>query len=35
MGILRAFLNITRKPEGLLGRRMEGSMNRAHAALAE
>ena len=35
MGILRAFFNNTRKPEGLLGRCMVGSMNRAHAALAD
>ena len=35
MGILRAFFNNTRKPKGLLGRCMVGSMNRAHAALAD
>ena len=35
MGILRAFFNNTRKPEGLLGRCMVGSMNHAHAALAD
>ena len=35
MGILKAFFNNTRKPEGLLGRCMVGSMNRAHAALAD
>ena len=32
MGILKVFFNNTRKPEGLLGRCMVGSMNRAHAA---
>ena len=35
MGILKAFFNNTRKPKGLLGRCMVGSMNRAHAALAD
>ena len=35
MGILKVFFNNTRKPEGLLGRCMVGSMNRAHAALAD
>ena len=35
MGILKAFFNNTRKPKGLLGRCMVGSMNRAHAALAQ
>ena len=35
MGILRAFFNNTRKPKGLLGRCMVGSMNHAHAALAD
>lgn len=35
MGILKAFFNNTRKPEGLLGRCMVGSMNHAHAALAD
>ena len=35
MGILKVFFNNTRKPEGLLGRCMVGSMNHAHAALAD
>ena len=35
MGILKFFFNNTRKPEGLLGRCMVDSMNRAHAALAD
>ena len=35
MGILKVFFNNTRKPEGLLGRCMAGSMNHAHAALAD
>ena len=35
MGILKAFFNNTRKPKGLLGRCMVGSMNHAHAALAD
>ena len=35
MGIFKVFFNNTRKPEGLLGRCMVGSMNRAHAALAD
>lgn len=35
MGILKVFFNNTRKPEGLLGRCMVGSINRAHAALAD
>ena len=35
MGILKVFFNNTRKPKGLLGRCMVGSMNRAHAALAD
>ena len=35
MGILRAFFNNTRKPEGLLGRCMVGSMNHPHAVLAD
>ena len=35
MGILKFFFNNTRKPEGLLGRCMVGSMNHAHAALAD
>ena len=35
MGILKVFFNNTRKPEGLLGRCMVGSMNRAHAVLAD
>lgn len=35
MGIFKAFFNNTRKPEGLLGRCMAGSMNHAHAALAD
>lgn len=35
MGLLKAFFNNTRKPEGMLGRCMVGSMNRAHAALAD
>ena len=33
MGIWKAFFNNTRKPEGLLGKCMVGSMNHAHAAL--
>ena len=35
MGILKVFFNNTRKPEGLLGRCMVGSMNHAHAASAD
>ena len=35
MGIWKAFFNNTRKPEGLLGKCMVGSMNHAHAALAD
>ena len=35
MGIWKAFFNNTRKPEGLLGKCMVGSMNYAHAALAD
>lgn len=35
MGIVKAFFNNTRKPEGLLGRCMVDSMNHAHAALAD
>ena len=35
MGILKAFFNNTRKPKGLLGRCMVGSMNHAHAASAD
>lgn len=35
MGLLRTFFNNTRKPEGLLGKCMVGSMNHAHAALAD
>ena len=35
MGIWKTFFNNTRKPEGLLGRCMVGSMNHAHAALAD
>ena len=35
MGILKVFFNNTRKPKGLLGRCMVGSMNHAHAALAD
>ena len=35
MGILKVFFNNTRKPEVLLGRCMVGSMNHAHAALAD
>ena len=35
MGIWKAFFNNTRKPKGLLGRCMVGSMNHAHAALAD
>ena len=31
MGIWKAFFNNTRKPEGLLGKCMVGSMNHAHA----
>ena len=34
MGIIKGFFNNTRKPEGLC-RCMVGSMNRAHAALAD
>ncbi len=35
MEIWKAFFNNTRKPEGLLGKCMVGSMNHAHAALAD
>ena len=35
MGLLKAFFSNTRKPEGLLGKCMVGSMNHAHAALAD
>ena len=35
MVIWKAFFNNTRKPEGLLGKCMVGSMNHAHAALAD
>lgn len=35
MGILKIVFNNTRKPEGLMGRWMAGSMNRAHAAVAD
>ena len=35
MGILKAFFNNTRKPKGLLGRCMVGSMNHAHAAVSD
>lgn len=35
MRILKVFFNNTRKPEGLLGRCMVGSMNHAHAASAD
>lgn len=35
MGLLKSFLNNTRKPEGLLGKWMVSSMNRAHAAVAD
>lgn len=35
MDILKTFFNNTRKPEGLLGRWMVGSMNHAHAAAAD
>ena len=35
MGIWKAFFNNTRKPEGLLGKCMVGSMNHAHATLAD
>ena len=34
-GNIKGFFNNTRKPEGLLGRCMVGSMNRAHAVLAD
>ena len=33
MGIWKAFFNNTRKPEGLLGKCMVGSMNHAHAVI--
>ena len=35
MGLLRKFLNQTRKPEGFLGRLMVGGMNGGHAKLAD
>lgn len=35
MGIVRKLLNNTRRPEGLLGRWMAGSMNHAHAAVSD
>lgn len=35
MGILNAFFQNTRKPEGLLGKWMVSSMNHAHAAVAD
>lgn len=35
MRLLKAFFNNVRKPEGLLGEYMVGSMNHAHAALAD
>lgn len=35
MGILKTFFNNTRKPEGLLGKWMVGSMNHAHAAVSD
>lgn len=35
MGFLKMIFNNTRKPEGILGKCMVGSMNRAHAALAD
>ena len=35
MKILRSFFNNTRKPEGMLGKWMVGSMNHAHASLAD
>ena len=35
MGILKNFFNQTRKPEGVLGKLMLGSMNSGHARLAD
>ena len=35
MGILKSFLNNTRKPEGLLGKWMVMRMNHAHAAVSD
>ncbi len=35
MGIIKRFLNNTRKPKGLLGKWMVGSMNHFHASVAD
>lgn len=35
MGLVRKFLNQTRKPEGILGKVMLGGMNSGHAAMAD